>query len=154
MKGFAVGCSLALVASAALGADAESGRRLAQLRCAACHIVTASPRNDLVADAPPFLAIARKYGSDTDSLVFNLVGPHAKMNFALSRPDRVTVRVYDVSGRLVRTLADRNFDAGPQSLTWDGSDDGGRQVQRGVYFTQVKYARTRFTDAKKLTVLK
>jgi len=78
----------------------------------------------------------------------------AKVNFALSRPDRVTVRVYDVSGRLVRTLADRNFDAGPQSLTWDGSDDGGRQVQRGVYFTQVKYARTRFTDAKKLTVLK
>jgi mono/diheme cytochrome c family protein len=75
-------------------ADSESGKRLAQLRCAACHIVTASPRNDLVADAPPFLVIARKYGSDTDSLVFNLVGPHAKMNFALSRPEANNIAAY------------------------------------------------------------
>jgi hypothetical protein len=51
----------------------------------ACHIVTPSPRNDLVADAPPFLVIARKYGADTEALVFNLVGPHTKMNFSLSR---------------------------------------------------------------------
>src|SRR5215468_438589 len=68
MKRIAVGCGLALMASAAFGADAESGKRLAQLRCAACHIVTPSPRNDLVADAPPFLTIARKFGSDTEAL--------------------------------------------------------------------------------------
>ena len=66
----------------------------------------------------------------------------------------MTARVYDVSGRLVRTLADRNFEAGPHTLTWDGTDDHGRQMERGVYFTQVRYASTRFTDAKKLTVLK
>ena len=83
--------------SVAPGADAESGKRLAQLRCAACHIVTASPRNDLVADAPPFIAIARKYGSDTDALVFNLVGPHAKMNFALPRPEANDIAAYIAS---------------------------------------------------------
>jgi cytochrome c2 len=64
MKRIAVGgcLALALAASNALAADTESGKRLAQLRCAACHIVTASPRNDLVAHAPPFLAIARNTG--------------------------------------------------------------------------------------------
>jgi mono/diheme cytochrome c family protein len=96
MKTIAVGCclGLALAASTALAADAESGKRLAQLRCAACHIVTPSARNDLVADAPPFLVIARKYGSDTEALVFNLVGPHAKMNFSLSRPEANDVAAY------------------------------------------------------------
>jgi mono/diheme cytochrome c family protein len=89
MKRIAVGCCLSflLATSSALAADIESGKRLAQQRCAACHIVTGSPGNDLIADAPPFLAIGRKYGFNTEALVFNLVGPHAKMNFALSRPE-------------------------------------------------------------------
>jgi mono/diheme cytochrome c family protein len=96
MKRIAVGCclGLALAASSVFAADVEGGKRLAQLRCAACHIVTPSPRNDLVADAPPFRAIARKYGSDTEALVFNLVGPHAKMNFALSRPEANDIAAY------------------------------------------------------------
>ena len=41
MKGVAIGClALLLAASQARAADLESGRRLAQQRCAACHIVT------------------------------------------------------------------------------------------------------------------
>jgi hypothetical protein len=83
-----------------------------------------------------------------------LVAGQATVDFGLSKSDRVEVKVFDVSGRLVRTLADRQFAAGRHSLTWDGVDDGGRQVARGVYFTQVKYVNSRFTDAKKLTVLK
>ncbi len=96
MKRSAIGCflGLAVAASNAFASDVESGKRLAQLRCAACHIVTPSPRNDLIADAPPFRVIARKYGSDTETLVFNLVGPHAKMNFALSRPEANDIAAY------------------------------------------------------------
>jgi hypothetical protein len=96
MKRVAIGCclGLSLVASGGHAADVESGKRLAQQRCAACHIVTADPRNDVVADAPPFLAIGRKYGFDSEALVFNLVGPHAKMNFALTRPEANDVAAY------------------------------------------------------------
>jgi len=94
MHRIACGLSLALAALQAQAADVESGRRLAQQRCAACHIVTGSPRNDIVADAPPFLAIGRKYGFNTDALVFNLVGPHSKMNFALSRPEANDIAAY------------------------------------------------------------
>jgi mono/diheme cytochrome c family protein len=94
MNRIAAGCCLGLVltASGARAADVESGKRLAQQRCAACHIV--SPRNDLIADAPPFLVIGRKYGFDSEALVFNLVGPHAKMNFALSRPEANDIAAY------------------------------------------------------------
>ncbi len=83
-----------------------------------------------------------------------LVTGRATVDFGLAKADRVEVKVFDVSGRLVRTLADRQFAPGKYSLTWDGVDNDGRQVARGVYFTQVKYVNSRFTDAKKLTVLK
>ena len=83
-----------------------------------------------------------------------LVSGQATVDFGLSKADRVEVKVFDVSGRLVRTLADRQFAAGKHTLTWDGVDNDGHQVARGVYFTQVKYLGIRFTDAKKLTVLK
>jgi mono/diheme cytochrome c family protein len=94
MYRIACGLSLTLAALQAQAADVESGRRLAQQRCAACHIVTGSPRNDLIADAPPFLAIGRKHGFDTEALVFNLVGPHSKMNFALSPPEANDIAAY------------------------------------------------------------
>ncbi len=77
----------------------------------------------------------------------------AKIHFGLAKDDRVEVKIFDVGGRLVRTLADRQFTAGEHDLVWDGADNGGKPVQRGVYFTQVKY-RGGFADAKKLTVLK
>jgi len=62
--------------------------------------------------------------------------------------------VFDVGGRLVRTLADRNFPAGEYDLYWDGSSDHGGRMERGVYFAQLTYARSGFKDAKKLIVLR
>ncbi|MBD3367261.1 MAG: hypothetical protein GF405_03665 [Candidatus Eisenbacteria bacterium] len=56
------------------------------------------------------------------------------MSFALTVPCRVTVRVYDVSGREVAVLADGEFDAGRHPVTWDGRDAGGNRVATGVYF--------------------
>jgi len=78
----------------------------------------------------------------------------AKIHFGIARDDQVSVRIFDVSGRLVRTLADRQFKAGEHDLVWDGTDNSGRSVARGVYFTQVRYRNSAFSDAKKLTVLK
>jgi hypothetical protein len=83
-----------------------------------------------------------------------VAGGSAIVHFGLAKPDRVEVKVYDVTGRLVRTLADRTFQAGPQKLTWDGTNSQGQVVSRGVYFTQVKFVNSGFVGAKKVTVLK
>jgi flagellar hook assembly protein FlgD len=64
----------------------------------------------------------------------------ANVTFGVESVQRVRVRLYDVGGRVVRTLADRTFAAGEQSVAWDGADDGGRQVARGVYFARIEYA--------------
>ena len=63
-------------------------------------------------------------------------------------------RVYDVSGRLIRTLADRRFAAGTHELVWDGADDAGRRVARGLYFTHVRYHQSGFTAQRKVTLLR
>ena len=84
---------LLFVSSSALGADAEAGRRLAQLECPACHIVAPNQREEL-ADAPPFEVIGRKFEFNFDMLVMNLMGPHAKMNFSLRRSEAVDIAAY------------------------------------------------------------
>jgi hypothetical protein len=83
-----------------------------------------------------------------------VAGGKATVHFGLAKADRVEIKVYDVTGRLVKSLANRNFNAGEHTLVWDGTNDQGRTVSRGVYFTQVKFIGSRFVDAKKVTVLK
>ena len=79
---------------------------------------------------------------------------NAKVHFGLANGDRVKIRMYDVTGRLVRTLADRSFAAGEYDLSWDGSDDSGSQVARGVYFARVEYAAKGVVGTGRVVVLR
>ena len=83
-----------LLATGANAADINNGERIAASRCAACHIVEAPNQRREVADAPPFEAIARKFDFNADMLVFHLLEPHPKMNFALTRPEANDVAAY------------------------------------------------------------
>jgi hypothetical protein len=59
------------------------------------------------------------------------------LSFTLARRGATTIRVYDLSGRVLRTLADGEFNAGEHSVTWDAADDHGRRVGPGMYFARV-----------------
>ena len=78
----------------------------------------------------------------------------ATVNLGIAKSERVKVQIFDVSGRLVRTLADRVFKAGNHPLIWDGSDNSGRLSARGVYFVRSQHADSKFTGQSKLIVLK
>jgi flagellar hook assembly protein FlgD len=58
------------------------------------------------------------------------------VRFSIAKPGRVQIGIYDVTGRKIRSLADRVFPAGEQVLRWDGTDDAGAKVARGVYFVR------------------
>jgi hypothetical protein len=75
----------------------------------------------------------------------------ARIGFSIVRREPVEVRLYDVTGRAVRTLANREFTAGEHELVWDGCDDAGRPVPRGVYFYQLRTPS--FVSQKKLAML-
>lgn len=61
-----------------------------------------------------------------------------RFTLSLTEPTRVSVRVYDVSGRLVRTLADMVAPGGESAISWDGRDDHGRLKSRGLYLVRVR----------------
>ena len=58
--------------------------------------------------------------------------------FELARGMSATVRVLDVAGRSVRTLASGPFPAGTQRVAWDGTDLVGERVSAGVYFYRLE----------------
>ncbi len=58
---------------------------------------------------------------------------------------RVTLAVYDVSGRRVATLLDRRVRGGFHDVRWNGVDDAGRRVSSGIYFYHLKTPAGTFT---------
>jgi hypothetical protein len=58
------------------------------------------------------------------------------VRLGVAKTGRVQVSIYDVAGRKVRNLADRVFPPGEQTLRWDGTDDTGAKLARGVYFVR------------------
>jgi hypothetical protein len=60
-----------------------------------------------------------------------------EIGFALPADARVVLRVYDVAGRLVRTLIDGPTPAGVHRAPWDGIDSRGRTARSGIYFAKL-----------------
>jgi mono/diheme cytochrome c family protein len=81
------------VGPAALAADADNGKRLAELRCVPCHAVVQTPHS-VVADAPPFETIARKFALQPEILAFAILDPHPRMNVAVTRRDVEDIAAY------------------------------------------------------------
>jgi cytochrome c len=81
------------VASVALAADPDNGRRDAEMRCVACHIVAPDQRRD-VNDAPPFEVIARKFATTPEMLAFSLLDPHPRMNVTVTRREAQDIAAY------------------------------------------------------------
>lgn len=63
----------------------------------------------------------------------NPVSANALVQLSQPAPARVSVDVYDASGRLVRTLASRFQPAGTSRFAWNGLDRLGRRLPQGIY---------------------
>lgn len=67
----------------------------------------------------------------------NPFNPSTTIRFGLREASPVSIRIYDVSGRLVRTLVESRFESGHHSIAWDGLDDAGGTVSSGIYFYRI-----------------
>ena len=59
------------------------------------------------------------------------------IRFSIDRRARVSLKIYDASGRLVGTIMDRTLDPGFYLETWDGRNATGREIPSGVYFCRL-----------------
>ncbi len=68
-------------------------------------------------------------------------GDGGQISFTLSAAGSVTVDVLNIAGRTVkRIVADRECDAGPQTVSWNGVSDRGTPVPGGMYLVRVTAA--------------
>jgi len=58
--------------------------------------------------------------------------------YKLSKPQDISVKIFDILGREVRTFKKGLQGTGTYGITWDGKDNFGRKVTAGVYFYQLK----------------
>lgn len=66
----------------------------------------------------------------------NPFNPVTKIRFAVAKPGFVNVRIYNVRGELVKTVASGNYPTGSHVASWDGSTVSGTKAASGVYFAK------------------
>ena len=69
--------------------------------------------------------------------VSNPFNPRTTLHFSLPERGRVSLKVYDVMGRLVQTLEEGWVEAGQHQAVWNGSDGSGRSVASGRYIARL-----------------
>ncbi|HKO21229.1 MAG TPA: FlgD immunoglobulin-like domain containing protein, partial [Candidatus Eisenbacteria bacterium] len=111
--------------------------------------------------APAVNAALAMRGGDLDHFSFGNSGPNpanpiSKLSYVIPRnagSQDVRLRIFDVNGRLVRTLVSGVQSPGPYTSIWDGRDDNGRGVASGNYFARISVGKS-FSDDSRITVLK
>lgn len=86
------------------------------------------------------------------AIVPNPFNPSTTIHYALAKQMHVSLAVFDVSGRLVRELVNRNEPAGSHSIAWEGTDSHGAAVATGIYF--VRLSAGSVTRTMKMMLLK
>jgi hypothetical protein len=81
----------------------------------------------------------------------NPFNPETTIQFDLAAETTVSLRVYDMTGQVVRTLVSANRSAGTYTELWNGTNEQGVKVGSGVYFYELKAGA--FSSKKKMTLL-
>ena len=72
----------------------------------------------------------------------NPFNPGTTIRFELPENGFVTIKIYDLTGRLVRTLVQEQKLAGIHSIQWNGTDETGQKVAAGVYLYQIEFTNS------------
>jgi len=83
----------------------------------------------------------------------NPFNPSTSISYYLSQfSQNVSLRVYDVRGKIVRVLIEGKKEAGSYTVFWDGTDDQGKEVSSGVYFYRL--SADGLNNTRKMVLLK
>jgi subtilisin family serine protease len=115
--------------------------------------------DDIYLKVQPVLGVSGGQPETSGPVVFalrqnrpNPFGSATTISYQLPVKSRVSLKVYNVAGQLVRTLVDSKQPAGKYDVTWDGRDDQTRRLAAGVYLYRLEAGEQKLT--KKLVMLK
>ncbi|MBU2574490.1 MAG: hypothetical protein KKH28_10480, partial [Elusimicrobia bacterium] len=92
-------------------------------------------------DAPDVSEIAQQGNKTTlgDNLFNPRAGGTSKIKFNVPTAGRVSLKIYNLAGKPIRTLFEGDSNSGDAQRDWDGRDDSGRYVAPSVYFLHYVY---------------
>ena len=82
----------------------------------------------------------------------NPFNPFTTLRYDLPEPALVTLTIYDMNGREINQLVNKNQETGFKSVVWNGTNKIGRPVSAGVYLYQIQAGE--FVQTKKMVLLK
>ena len=82
----------------------------------------------------------------------NPFNPSTTIRFSVPAPGRARLAIFDVTGREVAVLIDREIEAGEHTIQWNGTNSRGNSVSSGIYFYRLDCAGKSFT--KKMLLLR
>jgi hypothetical protein len=82
----------------------------------------------------------------------NPFNPNTTISFQIPVAGRVSLQVFDASGRLVRTLVNEYKDPGLYAVDWDGKDNNGAALVSGVYFYKIQTGA--FKETRKMVLIR
>lgn len=88
----------------------------------------------------------------TDDVVFISDMKSADFSLQLTKTQYVSLKIYDVTGRLIKTLAESMLPQGENPIEWNKTDLYGNTVSAGIYILQLD-AGPDYSDSRKLTVM-
>ncbi|NOZ63230.1 MAG: T9SS type A sorting domain-containing protein [Calditrichaeota bacterium] len=82
----------------------------------------------------------------------NPFNPETKIEYQLHEKAQVKIEVYNLVGQKIRTLENKERQAGHYSVMWDGCDEFGNKVVSGIYLYQIKAGK--FVRTRKMALMK
>lgn len=82
----------------------------------------------------------------------NPFNPETLIGFTLHKQSKVSITIYDVTGRKVNELLNETVEPGRHSIVWQGDNQNGRRMSSGIYFYRM--TASGFSDTKKVLMLK
>lgn len=82
----------------------------------------------------------------------NPFNPGTTISYQLSKTGQVTLQIYDLLGKEVKTIVNKSQQAGSYVAKWDGTDHLGKRVGSGIYVYTLEFGD--FKESKKMLLLK
>ncbi len=110
------------------------------------NVVITCDELDMGSDGGPSLSSPKPASAPPLPVLSNFVSypnpfnPSVSISFEMGRRNHALLNIYDVSGRLVKTLVDKTLSEGRHSFLWNGKNNRGVTTSSGIYFYRLNVA--------------
>jgi flagellar hook assembly protein FlgD len=90
----------------------------------------------------PLTAVTENYGSTIPSLKLttdpNPFRQKTEIRWQIAENNQADLKIYNAAGRVVKDFGVMSAEGNPKSISWDGRDNFGKRLPRGIYFVNLK----------------